>query len=320
MKSKVTSFNLSVARKTILCLLTLVVMIFCSTIQADATVSAPPKVLGLKCIINSQTSVKLSWSKNLNVKGYQVYRKVPGGNWKKISTIKTNKNSFLNAGLKSGKTYYYKVRTYRTYKSNGKICYKYGKFSKYIKLTTRTTPVTYKLKGGYYTAGVDIPAGTFNVSGTAGIGYISSDNDAANIRGSEYDDHEYTRSYKNYKLSNGEILEVTGVQVKLSYTSVTNKANSRKYDENAGACFRPGNYIVGTDINPGRYCIKYLSGCGGYVSSDRCTGTCIVNSNMDGDPETGDYIDYVSNIILKKGETFEVSSGLKVMFIPEVTN
>ena len=38
---------------------------------------------------------------------------------------------------------------------------------------------------------------------------------------------------------------------------------------------------------------------------------------MDGDSKTGDYMDFVSNIILVKGETFEITDGLKLMFIPE---
>ena len=63
--------------------------------------------------------------------------------------------------------------------------------------------------------------------------------------------------------------------------------------------------------------MKYISGEGGYVSSDRYEGECILSSNMDGDPKTGEYVDYVSNVVLKKGETIEVTSGLKVKFIPE---
>ena len=79
---------------------------------------------------------------------------------------------------------------------------------------------------------------------------------------------------------------------------------------------KPGYYTAGVDIPEGRYCVKYLSGDGGYVLGDGNGDYCI-SSNMDGDPKTGDYTDYVSNIVVGEGETIEVTSGLTVLFIPE---
>ena len=71
-------------------------------------------------------------------------------------------------------------------------------------------------------------------------------------------------------------------------------------------------------ISLGRYNTTTDTGECGFVSGDRSSGDCSVSSNLDGDPKTGEYTDYVSNIVLRKGETVEVSSGLVVLFIPEV--
>ena len=57
-------------------------------------------------------SVSLSWAKTAGASGYRVYRAASkGGTYKLISD--QTKRSFIDAQLKTGKTYYYKVRAYR---------------------------------------------------------------------------------------------------------------------------------------------------------------------------------------------------------------
>lgn len=48
--------------------------------------------------------------------GIQIYRKVKGGKWTKIKTVKKKDFSFRDKDVKPGKTYYYKLRSYGTYK------------------------------------------------------------------------------------------------------------------------------------------------------------------------------------------------------------
>jgi hypothetical protein len=57
------------------------------------------------------SSVKLTWKKVWNAKGYEVYRSTKKkGRFKKVKN--TNKSSYINRGLKINNKYYYKVRAY----------------------------------------------------------------------------------------------------------------------------------------------------------------------------------------------------------------
>lgn len=76
----------------------------------------PLQVKGLK-IEKSCNSLKLSWAKQANITGYEVYSSSSkSGTYSKIATVTAN--SYKNAGLKLGTTRYYKVRAYKTV--NGK--------------------------------------------------------------------------------------------------------------------------------------------------------------------------------------------------------
>lgn len=55
-------------------------------------------------------------SYGLTAKGIQIYRKVKGGSYKKIKTIKKKSFTFRDKKVKKGKTYYYRMRSYGTYK------------------------------------------------------------------------------------------------------------------------------------------------------------------------------------------------------------
>ena len=290
-----------------------------------ASVKAPPKVTNLKATRTGMSTIQLTWKRVAKAKGYQVYVKTANTKWKKIATLKGKKKSkYICTDLKANTEYKFRIRAYKTYKSKRKAKYKYGKYSKTVKVLTKEIASTYVLKEGYYTAGIDIPAGIFDVTAIAGIGFIYSDNGAANLRGpeinkddiSEYDD--YSKDFRNYRLPKGDILEVTGVQVKIVYSEIHSDVKGRSYDEKLGTKLTPGYYVVGKDIAPGRYCVKYVSGGGGYVTTENGSGDCNINANLDGDPSTGEYVDYVSNIIIVKGETIEVTSGLTVLFIPEI--
>jgi len=80
-------------------------------------------------------NVKLNWEK-VSVTGYEVQRSTDNKKWTKVTTITKNSTlEYNNKKLKENKTYYYKVRAYKTV-SGKKI---YGSYSEVV--STKTAPV-----------------------------------------------------------------------------------------------------------------------------------------------------------------------------------
>lgn len=99
------------------------------------TGTKPKKVTSLKVSRRSKTSVKLTWKKVSGASGYQIYRyNASKKKYVKIATIKSGTTiKYTNSKLKSGKTYRYKVRAYRSV--NGKNLY--GSSSEALKVKTK---------------------------------------------------------------------------------------------------------------------------------------------------------------------------------------
>ena len=80
--------------------------------QADKD-AVPGKVADVK-VSASYNAVKISWTKDAKAKGYTVYRAASqNGEYTELDT--TSKTSLSDSGLKTGKTYYYKVEAYAKY-------------------------------------------------------------------------------------------------------------------------------------------------------------------------------------------------------------
>ena len=82
----------------------------------------------------------------LDINGFEIYRKEGSSKYKKIKTIKVKEGrsyfDYTDKKVKKGKTYFYKVRTYRIV--NGKK--KYSKFSNVIKLRAVNSHPTYTVQ------------------------------------------------------------------------------------------------------------------------------------------------------------------------------
>ncbi len=93
--------------------------------SATCAVTVKPKTpTGVKAASASKSSIKISWTAVSGATGYEVYMATSsGGTYSKIVT--TTKTAYTKTGLTKNKTYYFKVRAYKTV-GNSKV---YSAFS-----------------------------------------------------------------------------------------------------------------------------------------------------------------------------------------------
>ena len=84
-----------------------------TTPESKVMLQTPSNV---KLTNSSATSLKVSWSKVADASGYEIYRATSkNGTYKNIKTITSGTTtSYTNKNLTNNKTYYYKVRAYKT--------------------------------------------------------------------------------------------------------------------------------------------------------------------------------------------------------------
>ena len=105
---------------------------------AEKKSNYPPRVIGVKATSAGHDSIKLTWKKTSGAKGYKVYRSTKkNGRYKLIKT--TKKIFFKNTGLTSNKSYYYKVKAYKTVKNKTYTSKKYSKTASAKPLLTKAT-------------------------------------------------------------------------------------------------------------------------------------------------------------------------------------
>ncbi len=91
----------------------------------------------------SYKSIKITWEKVSGASGYAVYKSSKkSGTYEKVETIKSGKTlTYTDEDCSCGKTYYYKVRAYRTYKKKNY----YGSMSEIV--SGKATPNKVKYDG-----------------------------------------------------------------------------------------------------------------------------------------------------------------------------
>lgn len=85
-----------------------------SAIKSYSLIPAASKIKKLSNSSSGQTT--LTWNKVSGASGYKIYRSLKkGSGYKKIATVKKGAAvKYVDKKLKKGKTYYYKIRTYKT--------------------------------------------------------------------------------------------------------------------------------------------------------------------------------------------------------------
>ncbi len=76
----------------------------------------PSKTKSMKAVGKTKSTAKITWKKQGYVTGYKVYMKTSkNGKWKKVATLKgSDSTSYTKKGLSKNKTYYFRVRAYKT--------------------------------------------------------------------------------------------------------------------------------------------------------------------------------------------------------------
>ncbi|MCC3869626.1 transglutaminase domain-containing protein [Terrisporobacter mayombei] len=76
----------------------------------------PNKVSGVKVLSSTTNSLKIRWDKEGGVTGYKIYRATSkDGKYTEVATVSNkSSNTYADTGRLSGKTYYYKIRSYKT--------------------------------------------------------------------------------------------------------------------------------------------------------------------------------------------------------------
>lgn len=89
------------------------------------TATHPEKVKKLT-LKSSEKNITFTWKQTARAKGYKIYRASKSTNWKYVlyKTIKNGKTtSFTDKKPKSGRTYKYQVKAYRSYSATGQTFY-----------------------------------------------------------------------------------------------------------------------------------------------------------------------------------------------------
>ena len=91
--------------------------------SAVKSCAARPVTAKAKIATYARRAIKLTWTRQADVDGYQIYRKDSAkAAYKLRKTVTTNKTTqFVNTGLTKNRTYYYRVRSYKVV--NGKKVY-----------------------------------------------------------------------------------------------------------------------------------------------------------------------------------------------------
>lgn len=177
----------------------------------------------------------------------------------------------------------------------------------------------YTLAAGYYTAGIDIPAGKCNVVAVSGNGNLSSSNlwsgGINEIFGIDDGSGYYTESFNGLELPEDTVLEISGkLKIKITYTELESNYTGRTYDDSSAVTLSSGNYTVGSDLPEGTYKVIAVSGNGNLSSSNLFNGG--INEVFGVDDGTGYYNNEFLNLKLEKDVTVEIKGNLKVKFIP----
>lgn len=173
------------------------------------------------------------------------------------------------------------------------------------------------LTAGHYTAGIDIPAGIYNLTATSGTGNVNSSNmfdgGLNEVMGTPADDYT-VETFNGVKLEENTTLSLTSSVVLhlVSENAAVSSMKARGASAAAPIDLTAGHYTAGTDFPAGTYNIVATGGSGNVNSDNMFDGG--LNEIM-GTENDGFSIQHFNNANFKEGATLTISST-SVQLIP----
>ncbi len=185
-----------------------------------------------------------------------------------------------------------------------------------------------ELTSGHYTAGIDFPAGKYDIEAIEGGGNVMSSNafsgginailgtaDANKSVGINM----YEQKYSNVSLSDGVTLSVTGVKVKISSDKASGEAlTPREQEITETISLESGYFVAGEDFPEGIYDINALSGGGNVISDNMFDGGLnLIMGTEDANSSLGMemYQQSFKNAEFKEGVSLQIT-GVKIELVP----
>lgn len=181
-----------------------------------------------------------------------------------------------------------------------------------------------EFSSGNYTAGVDFPAGKYDIVAVSGGGNVSSSNAFSGginaVMGTEEQNEVadmYEQEYKNIDLPEGVVLSISGVTVRLTCDDASGAPlTPRNQEITETVDLGNGNFVAGEDFPAGVYNIVAVSGGGNVSSSNLYDGGINAILGTEDQNELMDmYEQEYKNIDLPEGTTLNID-GVQVQLIP----
>ena len=189
--------------------------------------------------------------------------------------------------------------------------------------TPSTISFEQEFSSGNYTAGIDFPAGKYDIVAVSGGGTVSSSDGGINaVMGTE-DKNElmdmYEQEYKNIDLPDGTTLTISGVTVRLTSDAASgDPLTPRNQEITETVDLGNGNFVAGEDFPAGVYNIVAVSGGGNVSSSNLYEGGINAILGTEDQNEIMDmYEQEYKNIDLPEGTTLTIS-GVQIQLVPSV--
>lgn len=192
--------------------------------------------------------------------------------------------------------------------------------------TPSTISFEQEFSSGNYTAGIDFPAGKYDIVAVSGGGNVSSSNAFDGginaVMGTE-DKNElmdmYEQEYSNIDLPEGVVLSISGVTVRLTCDDASGAPLTPRDQEITETVeLGNGNFVAGEDFPAGVYNIVAISGGGNVSSSNLYDGGINAIMGTEDQNELMDmYEPEYKNIDLPEGTTLTID-GVQVQLVPSV--